>query len=67
MLNQPLDAAEILTARLLGSVAYDRARELLGEEIRAMVFVPLSPRQVECIALVAQGKGAFAGGGEILR
>src|SRR3546814_11537749 len=30
--DEPLSAEEILTARLLGSVAYDRARELLGED-----------------------------------
>jgi hypothetical protein len=46
-LDEPLDAAEILTARLLGSVAYDRARELLGEEMRTLAFVSLSPRQVD--------------------
>jgi DNA-binding CsgD family transcriptional regulator len=55
-LDEPLAAEEILTARLLGSVAYDRARELLGEVANTLASVPLSPRQVECIALVAQGK-----------
>ncbi|MCB4861766.1 LuxR family transcriptional regulator [Sphingobium sp. PNB] len=54
--DEPLSAEEILTARLLGSVAYDRARELLGEAAKTLTCVPLSPRQVECIALVAQGK-----------
>ena len=54
--DEPLSAEEVLTARLLGSVAYDRARELLGERAGPLSCVPLSPRQVECIALVAQGK-----------
>jgi DNA-binding CsgD family transcriptional regulator len=55
-LDEPLDAAEILTARLLGSVAYDRARELLGEEMRTLAFVSSVRARSRCIALVAQGK-----------
>lgn len=42
--GDPLEVAEILTARLLGSVAYDRARELLGAEMRTWAFISLSPR-----------------------
>ena len=54
--DQALNPADVLAARMLGSIAYDRARELMGGLPRTMACVALSPRQVECIALVAQGK-----------
>jgi len=54
--DDPLDAEAILTARLLGSIAYDRAHALLAEGTPPPAPISLSPRQIECIAFVAQGK-----------
>lgn len=54
--NAPLKAADILLVRLLGSVAFDRARDLIDNGNRPLACVALSPRQIECLALVAQGK-----------
>lgn len=46
----------VLAARLIGTVAFDRARSLLGENREVFESVTLSPRQIDCVALVAQGK-----------
>jgi DNA-binding CsgD family transcriptional regulator len=54
--NAALEPADILLVRLLGSVAFDRARELIDDGNRPLACVALSPRQIECLALVAQGK-----------
>lgn len=51
-----LSSEDMLTARLIGTTAFERARELLDTDALANVPVPLSPRQIDCIALVAQGK-----------
>lgn len=48
--------ADLLSARLIGTVAFDQARSLLGPDELANVPVALSPRQIDCIDLVAQGK-----------
>ena len=47
---------DVLAARLIGTVAFDQGRTLLGEERRIYEPIALSPRQIDCIALVAQGK-----------
>lgn len=47
---------DVLAARLIGTVAFDQARSILGDEGVVYDRVPLSPRQIDCIALVAQGK-----------
>nr|WP_254908102.1 autoinducer binding domain-containing protein [Sphingobium sp. GW456-12-10-14-TSB1] len=47
---------DVLTARLVGTVAFDQARAILGDEGIVYQPVSLSPRQIDCIALVAQGK-----------
>lgn len=46
----------MLTARLIGVLAFDRAHAILGEDRIVLEPVALSPRQLDCIALVAQGK-----------
>ena len=51
-----LSSEDVLTARLIGTVAFDRARGILGEDRIVFEPVALSPRQIDCIALVAQGK-----------
>ena len=54
--DEELSGDDILTARLIGTVAFDRARALLGQDRLVYEPVALSPRQIDCIALVAQGK-----------
>ncbi|MBU0659178.1 MAG: LuxR family transcriptional regulator [Alphaproteobacteria bacterium] len=51
-----MSSEDIMTARLIGAVAFEHARSLLDTNAIANVPVPLSPRQIDCIALVAQGK-----------
>lgn len=51
-----LSGEDVLTARLIGIAAFAQARSLLDSNGIANVPVALSPRQVDCIALVAQGK-----------
>lgn len=51
-----LQAGELLPARLIGAILLEHApRILMGGQPRRE-RISLSPRQVECIALVAQGK-----------
>jgi DNA-binding CsgD family transcriptional regulator len=47
---------DIMTARLIGTAAFDRARSILGGDCIAYKPIALSPRQIDCVALVAQGK-----------
>ncbi len=47
---------DVLAARLIGTVAFDQARAMLGDDRVVYDPVSLSPRQIDCIALVAQGK-----------
>lgn len=54
--NEVISNADRLSARLIGTVAFDQARTLLGPDELANVPVALSPRQIDCIDLVAQGK-----------
>ena len=51
-----MTSEDVLAARLVGTVAFDQARAILGDEGIVYKPVPLSPRQLDCIALVAQGK-----------
>lgn len=51
-----LTSEDVLSARLVGTVAFDQARAILGDEGIVYKPVALSPRQIDCIALVAQGK-----------
>lgn len=55
-IDAELSSEDVLTARLIGTVAFDRARAILGEDRIVFEPVALSPRQIDCIALVAQGK-----------
>lgn len=54
--NEIIANADRLSARLIGTVAFDRARTLLGPDELANVPLALSPRQIDCIDLVARGK-----------
>ena len=54
--SDALSSEDMLTARLIGTTAFERARGLLDTDALANVPVPLSPRQIDCIALIAQGK-----------
>lgn len=54
--SEALSSQDMLTARLVGTMAFDSARALLDTDKLVNVPVPLSPRQIDCIALVAQGK-----------
>ena len=54
--NHEVTSEEVLVARLIGTVAFDRGRSILGDDRQVYAPVALSPRQIECIALVAQGK-----------
>lgn len=51
-----MSSEDIITARLIGAIAFEHARSLLDTNAIANVPVALSPRQIDCIALVAQGK-----------
>lgn len=55
-IDAPLTDQDTLTARLLGTIAFERARLLLRGEWPKFATTPLSPRQIDCIDLVAQGK-----------
>lgn len=54
--DHEITGVEALTARLIGTIAFDRGRAILGEERPSYEPVALSPRQIDCIALVGQGK-----------
>lgn len=48
--------AEAAAARIVGSIAFQRGRELIkGRAVKA-VGAPLSPRQIDCVRLIAAGK-----------
>lgn len=51
-----ISGEDALAARLIGTIAFDRGRELLGDQRPNFEPVALSPRQIDCIALVGQGK-----------
>jgi DNA-binding CsgD family transcriptional regulator len=58
--SRPLTARMRLIARLLGSVAFARAHEISsGRIVVAPERVRLSPRQIDCISLVALGLSDF--------
>lgn len=54
--EEMISSPDLLSARLIGMVAFDQARSLLGADELANVPVALSPRQLDCLELVAQGK-----------
>ena len=54
--DEMISSPDLLSARLIGTVAFDRARTLLGPDRLANKPVALSPRQIDCLDLVAQGK-----------
>jgi len=54
--DRPFSNVEIMTAQLIAGVAFQRGRELVGEMRSTSSSVPLSPRQIECIELIAGGK-----------
>jgi len=54
--DEIISSPDLLSARLVGTVAFDRARALLGPDELANVPIALSPRQIDCLDLVAQGK-----------
>jgi len=54
--DETISSPDLLSARLIGTVAFDQARALLGPDELANVPIALSPRQIDCIDLVAQGK-----------
>src|SRR3546814_3267624 len=54
--DKTISGPDLLSARLIGTVAFDQARALLGPDELANVPIALSPRQIDCIDLVAQGK-----------
>lgn len=54
--DDKISSPDLLSARLIGTVAFDQARTLLGPDDLAHVPIALSPRQIDCIDLVAQGK-----------
>lgn len=51
-----ISGEDALAARLIGTIAFERGRAILGEERTSYEPVALSPRQIDCIALVGQGK-----------
>ncbi|SEJ81217.1 regulatory protein, luxR family [Sphingobium sp. AP50] len=54
--DEEITQEQALAARLLGSIAFDRARELHGDKVQPDPPIALSPRQIDCLQLVAQGK-----------
>jgi len=54
--EKPVGSEDVMAARLIGTVAFDQARTILGEDRIIYEHVHLSGRQLDCIALVAQGK-----------
>jgi DNA-binding CsgD family transcriptional regulator len=54
--DDEISGEDALAARLIGTIAFDRGRAIHGEERLSYEPVPLSPRQIDCIALVGQGK-----------
>jgi len=54
--DDEISGEDALAARLIGTIAFDRGRAILGEERLSYEPVPLCPRQIDCIALVGQGK-----------
>ena len=60
-----ITSEEILTARLIGTIAFEQARVLHGTDQPAVRTTSLSPRQIDCIELVARGKSDW-GIGQIL-
>lgn len=54
--HRVISGPDLLSARLIGTVAYDRARTLLDPNELAKVPIALSPRMIDCVDLVAQGK-----------
>jgi DNA-binding CsgD family transcriptional regulator len=54
--DKKLSGEDVLTARLVGAIAFDRARTILGPDRIAFEPVSLSSRHIDCIALIAQGK-----------
>jgi DNA-binding CsgD family transcriptional regulator len=54
--NEMISSPDLLSARLVGTVAFDQARALLGPDELANIPIALSPRQIDCLDLVARGK-----------
>jgi DNA-binding CsgD family transcriptional regulator len=54
--DEDISSPDLFCARLIGTIAFERARTLLGADEHSRAPVPLSPRQIECVALVGQGK-----------
>lgn len=54
--DEIISSPDLLSARLVGTVAFDRARTLLSPDELANMPIALSPRQIDCLDLVAQGK-----------
>lgn len=53
---EELSDEEKLTARLIGMAAFESARNLLEQKGARRKKVSLSPRQIDCVTLVARGK-----------
>jgi DNA-binding CsgD family transcriptional regulator len=53
--EQPFSYSETMTAQLVAGIAFERGRELVSEEAR-IPAVSLSPRQTDCLKLIAEGK-----------
>lgn len=54
--ERPLSNVEAMTAQLVAGVAFQRGRELVGGVRSTVTSVLLSPRQIECLELIAGGK-----------
>lgn len=52
----PFSREDLITARMIGLVAFDRGQELLGSNRIAADPVSLTARQIDCIALIGRGK-----------
>src|SRR3546814_16647371 len=51
--------AEATVTQLIGGIAFQRGRELIdGRAVKAL-GAPLSPRQMDCLRLIAAGKTAW--------
>lgn len=54
--DRPFSNVEMMTARLIAGVAFQRGRELVGGIELTVPSVSLSPRQIQCLELIAEGK-----------
>lgn len=54
--ERPFVNSDIMAAQLVAAIAFERGRELVGGGKSSISVVSLSPRHIDCLRLIAQGK-----------